>query len=648
MSTDSQLKLIEQRLLRIEEHLGIKPQKPSTPQAQNNPQTPAPPKKKTPVAGAIAASEVELVPVTVVSQPQQAPPTLAPWQSPRPQQTARPIQQPSSALATTVMAVGGALSFLLAAAYFIGLIYTTGWLTPARQIGIATVSGLGFIVAGILFSLQERRYSAYLPAVGVTILYLASYAAYGMYELINFPTMMVTVAIVSLIAIAIDRYFKQIIYSIMATVTVYLTPLLAGTDANLYTTIVYYTAWGMLFSFMSLQMHRRVIYLLAMYMAILSFDASWRFSGQPEWMVAFVFQFAQFLIFAGTAAAFSFVHKTGMSEGEAVAHGMPLFFFYITQNFLLHSYAPQWIEVFGLVSVAIVIGLYWFGRNRLEGNAASSATALVSSYCSVVVGHVVFFELLPIQLLPWAILAIPVVLFAIRSQPELEISYAVLVPVLLVTSILMASGLVLALSPEELFTTPVVGVQFVLLAYAAVLYFGYWIFVRDPRVTNLSPGILYAAHVTFLIGVIRLTDSQLLISVLWASLAVALLIIAIKFGDRILGQSSLLIFIASSIKVVMFDLAGTPGPIRIGILMILGVSLYAGGWLYQNLVRKTQMFHSNKAINQQLREINTLVQQGLSSQQILQKLVESRVPCMAKEGWTVELINQIRSDYRMV
>lgn len=646
MSTDATLRSFEQRLLRIEKQLGIDVS-PKTPEPTEPTASVQEPNDDF-VSDTVPMSDVELVPVTVVEQPRQAPPTLAPWQSPVATKTIAPEHQTSSALATTVMAVGGAISFLLAAAYFIGLIYTTGWLTPARQIGIATVAGIGFIVGGVLFSLHERRYSAYLPAVGVTILYLASYAAYAMYSLISFPVMMVSVAIVSLVAIAIDRYFKQIIYSIMATVTVYLTPLLAGAEANLYTTIVYYIAWGMLFSFISLQMRRRVIYLIAMYMAILSFDASWRIAGQPEWVTAFTFQCVQFLIFAGTAAAFSFVHKKPMTEGEAVAHGMPLFFFYITQNFMLHQYAPHLVEVFGLATVAIVIGLYFFGRRQLDGTTASNATALVSSYCSVVVAHVVFFELLPIQMLPWDILAVPAVLFAFHRQPELQLSYAVMVPIFLVTSVLMASGLALAIAPVELFSTPVFGAKFVLLAYSAILYGGYWLFVKDPRVTNLSPGILYAGHITFLIGVVRLADNQLVISVLWAALAVALLVIAIKFGDRVLGQSSLLIFIASAIKVVMFDLAGTPGPVRIGILIVLGASLYAGGWLYQNLVRKTQVFHSNKAINQQLREINTLVQQGFDSRQIQQKLVESKVPCMAKDGWTVELVEQIRTDYHMI
>ena len=345
-NTNSQLNAIETRLLRIEEKLGLKPHgspKPHAsqvhqPTSETRPVTIEQVNPQRPVKAAPIPDAAEVVPVAVVTA-QVVTQALAPWQS----SAQRPVQfdQGSSTLATTLMAVGGAVSFLLAAAYFIGLIYQSGWLTPPRQIGIATVAGIGFIIAGILISQRERRYSAYLPAVGVAILYLASYAAYAMYNLVNFPVMMVTVAIVSLVAIALDRYFNQVIYSVMATVMVYLTPLLAGVDADLYTTVVYFTAWSLLFSFMSLQLGKRLIYLIAMYMAILSFDASWRLSGQPEWEVAFVFQFAQFMIFAVRQPC-SRTFANRYDRRRIAAHGLPLFFFYITQVLLLKIHSPNW------------------------------------------------------------------------------------------------------------------------------------------------------------------------------------------------------------------------------------------------------------------------------------------------------------------
>ncbi len=36
-------------------------------------------------------------------------------------------------------------------------------------------------------------------------------------------------------------------------------------------------------------------------------------------------------------------------------------------------------------------------------------------------------------------------------------------------------------------------------------------------------------------------------------------------------------------KVLLYDLSGSPTPVRIGTLVVLGITLYTGGWLYQKL-----------------------------------------------------------------
>jgi uncharacterized membrane protein len=50
-----------------------------------------------------------------------------------------------------------------------------------------------------------------------------------------------------------------------------------------------------------------------------------------------------------------------------------------------------------------------------------------------------------------------------------------------------------------------------------------------------------------------------------------------------LGKSSLLIFAASAAKVLLFDLSTAAPLVRIGSLVILGVTLYAGGWMYRKM-----------------------------------------------------------------
>jgi uncharacterized membrane protein len=66
-------------------------------------------------------------------------------------------------------------------------------------------------------------------------------------------------------------------------------------------------------------------------------------------------------------------------------------------------------------------------------------------------------------------------------------------------------------------------------------------------------------------------------------IAIGSLLAALVLHDKILGQSSLLIFALSGMKVLLYDLAGSPTPVRIGTLVVLGITLYIGGWLYQKL-----------------------------------------------------------------
>jgi uncharacterized membrane protein len=81
----------------------------------------------------------------------------------------------------------------------------------------------------------------------------------------------------------------------------------------------------------------------------------------------------------------------------------------------------------------------------------------------------------------------------------------------------------------------------------------------------------------------QIVGASLLVSVFWGMIAIGSLLIALVLRDKILGQSSLLIFAVSGMKVLLFDLAGSPTPVRIGTLMVLGITLYIGGWLYQKL-----------------------------------------------------------------
>ncbi|MGE3774304.1 MAG: DUF2339 domain-containing protein, partial [Gammaproteobacteria bacterium] len=347
-TTDARLARIEERLARLEQALGRA--------------TPAP----APV-------------VTPPPAPKAAPPPAAPL-PPR-----RPAPAPG---AGKLMAWGAALSFVLAAVYFIKLVHASGWLTPERQLAIAFVAGVALIGAGLWLARYDRGYAAYLPAAGVVVLYLATYGAHLYYQLIDAQLALGAVTVVSGFAIALGAHFRRSAYAVLAGVCVYATPLVMDTlRSSLGELALYFTAWSVVFSACALHEARRLTYLVPMYLAFLCFDAAWRLAGASDWPAAAGYQFAQFAIFAVTAARFSIRHRAPLSAQEAFAHALPLLYFYVSEYALIRDHAPTLAPLLALASAALVLALFLLARKRLAGEIDDDGDApsavLVSAYCAL-------------------------------------------------------------------------------------------------------------------------------------------------------------------------------------------------------------------------------------------------------------------------
>ena len=554
----------------------------------------------------------------------------------------RPTRAPRSA--SQWMGWGAALSFVLAALYFIKLVYAAGWLTPERQLAIAVLAGAGLIAAGLWLARYDRLYAAYLPAAGVVVLYLATYGAHLYYQLIGAQFALGAVAAISMAAIALGAHFRRSAYAALAAVCVYLTPLVMETvRATLLELALYFTAWSLVFCYCALHEKRRMTYLVPLYLAFLCFDAAWRLADTGEWQYAAFYQFAQFLIFAATAAWYSLRHAAPLNAEESFAHALPLLYFYVSEYLLIGAQAPALAPVLALASAGLLLVLYLATRRRLTAGLDDDppSAVLVSGYCSLVTTHVVFFEYLPFRYLPWAAIALTPVLMMLARQPRPQ--RPLLLPIWLAAGGLLLLGLAMLLLPD-LLPAAAPAPQGALAAYALLLYAVY--FVPRPGVPgSLASGVLYAAHGATMVLAIRLFDGAIAVSLAWAALAVAMMMLALRREDRVLGQSALVIFGASALKVLLFDLSGSAPVIRIGVLVVLGSSLYAGGWLYQGLLRRTVKLHPDATINAQLSRIAALCAAGLDDETIARQLRDEGVMCLAKDGWDATLVAQIRRDY---
>jgi|CXWL01.1.fsa_nt_gi uncharacterized membrane protein len=495
--------------------------------------------------------------------------------------------------ATRLMAWCAATTFVLAALYFLKLVYDTGWLTPLRQIGIAYFSALSLVTAGFYLERKDHQYAAYLPAVGLVVLYLTTFMAHLYYQLMAPGVATGVIGATTVFGIWLGRRFDQSVYVIFSAVGVYITPLLVhSTQSELMDLVVYYSAWSLLFSFCAIQERRRISYLLPLYLAMLGFDLVWRMSGHAsslsgEWILSASYQLVQFLIFGVTTVVYSVVHKASIDDDNALPHGLALFIFYAIEYALLQQHVPELVNYLALASGVLVYLLYVVASRLYQGeeNLQQGAT-LVSYYCSWVAVHAIFFGEIGQHWLPWAVLCTPLIFLFMATQ--LEKNPKALTPITLACGALFVMGYAMLLGDilmdTRLHTPQPILASFV---YMLLLYGIYYHLSRRDHPPSHAALMLYAGHLAFIACLVDWVRQDIYLSALWAVYGVALLLLAIAIKDKAIGKSALLIFAAAAIKVLLFDLSGSNSLVRVLVLLVISGSLYAGGWLYQSLVSRS-------------------------------------------------------------
>jgi len=267
-----------------------------------------------------------------------------------------------------------------------------------------------------------------------------------------------------------------------------------------------------------------------------------------------------------------------MTREETWAHAPGLLIFYAVEYFILGTYLPEWAPWIAIASVVVLVLVYWFARSYLDSPSDAGAM-LVATYAALVLFHAVYIDLVPFEWAPWFALgmlgALGVYGVSGGTFRRAMIPFAAVIGLMVVASFLQLTvGYKIADVPAATLLS---------LLFAAALYLGYAMISEEDSIGWIRTPLLYAAHVAAMLTVSRVLDASLLVSVFWGMIAIGSLLIALVLRDKILGQSSLLIFALSGMKVLVYDLAGSSAPVRIGTLVVLGVTLYIGGWLYQKL-----------------------------------------------------------------
>jgi uncharacterized membrane protein len=482
-------------------------------------------------------------------------------------------------LITHALGWAGAAALVLAASYLIRLAIDSGWLTPSRQVGLAVSSGLILIGAGLTLRDRNPRYASLLPAGGVVILFLSVYGAHLYYALISATVATGAVVLICLLSLWLCREFLVDLYALFAVVGSYSAPLLLPSLRGSVTDLViYFACWSVIFGFFALWIRKRGVYLLASYLALIVFYMVWSRTAPSDWIAALVFQTVHLVIFGVAAAAFSIRERTPMDQPKALQHLPPLLIFYFLQYHVLerhiHSYAP-WIAM-GSVLFLIVCYLVTktVMRERLPGSHL-----LISSYAALVLFHAGYLESVPLRWAPWVAF---VVLPAVAVYGRLRRN-----PMALGMPIWAAVGLIFVANYLRLVVRADAGEIFaydwLTVLYPAQLYLAYYLLRRERVLKGFHFAFLISGHIGAMAAAVHLFDSRFVVSLLWGSLALACLLLALSRRNKGLGQSSLLVFAASIGKGLIYDLSLAAPVVRIGSLVVLGITLYIGGWLYQKV-----------------------------------------------------------------
>jgi uncharacterized membrane protein len=483
-------------------------------------------------------------------------------------------------LATQLLGWGGAAALVLAASYLIKLAIASGWLTPERQIGAAILGALAMIGIGLKLKSSDRAYAGLLPAGGVAILFVATYAAHLYYGLIGPPAALAAVTLVCLLSLWLCHVFQSTLYALFAVAGTYSVPfLMRSLLLDISDLAIYYACWSAVFGAFSIWVGSRAVYLLALYMAMIGFDWAWRDgSYTDQWISSAVFQTVLLVIFTATAAIYTVRRNAPLTQESAYAHLPALLIFYFLQYALLEQQVPATAPWVAVASAALIALCYGVAR-RLASQELAGGRMLLQAYIALVLFHAGYLESVSHEWQPWVALLL-VLLVAIYGARRHDMSAPG-------RFVWLAVGVIFLLNYVEV----VIGVDrhlavapdWLSVAYAVELYAGYYLARRAETAKGAWKLLLLAGHLAAIAAAAHIFDSRVTVSLAWGLLALSCLLIALKFRDKLLGQSSLLIFAISAGKVLFYDLASSAPLVRIATLLVVGCSFYLGGWLYKKI-----------------------------------------------------------------
>ncbi|HKU64651.1 MAG TPA: DUF2339 domain-containing protein [Rhizomicrobium sp.] len=483
------------------------------------------------------------------------------------------VPVPSYAMPGNWLGIIAVICFVLAGAFIVKLSIESGWLTPARQVGLAALLGLGLVGGGLVLQQADRAYAALLPGAGVVILYLTAFAAHRYYGLISFESAIVVVGFVSALCVWLYTQIRHDFYAFTAAAGAYLAPVVLNFHAGAEFSVYYFLLCSVAFAAISAWVRSRALTVIASYLAILLTAAIGLDLHQDRLVINALA--LHFVIFAAGSYFYTLHTAQPLSRSESLSFLPVLLIFYATEYHFIQRIAPDAAPWISLAFAAVLIGLYVSVKAVFRENQHSQS--LILALATIVIFHAGYIELMPADARPYlfSIILLAAAFWPGGILPE-QSRGAFLVPCLALIAIMVTEYVsILGRLWTENAPPPVAA----LLGIASI-----WVVLvlrNDKREAFCDQVLLGAAHLLALLAFYRLTAdiSSLAVSVSWLLYGASVILFAFVRKDEFMAKSALFVLAFAAGKALLVDAASAPTILRILCLLLTGAVLYGCGFL---------------------------------------------------------------------
>ena len=134
-----------------------------------------------------------------------------------------------------------AILFLFSATFFLRYAYQNNWIGPIGRVAIGELFGAGLVISGCRYLMKGwRRFSSMLMSTGIVVIYLATYSAFGFYQLLPQRHAGMFLAILVMESMLAAIFCRSSLIGMIAVVGGLMTPLLMQSDHDSYSSLFLY------------------------------------------------------------------------------------------------------------------------------------------------------------------------------------------------------------------------------------------------------------------------------------------------------------------------------------------------------------------------------------------------------------------------